>query len=191
MKMTRILSIAICSLAVIFAAFVATAGSESQSQGQWVRFKTGEVSLTLLDSNGVLPMKNAEVKLLSSEDNKELLSTISDGSGRAMVTMDAGRYLLNVSGRTLAVVEFADDATLTSCRVVVPAQDMMVAGQEGAVAGSMLVPLIVGGTAVLVIPVYEHVDDESEEDEEDGGNTVPPPAPNNQPPRRSPVVSPR
>ena len=190
MKMTRILSIAVFSLAVLFAAFVATAGSESQGQGQWVRFKTGEVSLTLLDSNGVLPMKNAEVKLLSSEDNKELLSTVSDGSGRAMVTMGAGRYLLNVSGRTLAVVEFADDAALTSCRVVVPAQDMMVAGQEG--PSSMLVPLIVGSTAVLVIPIYEHVDDESDDEvEESVGNTVPPPKPNNQPPRRSPVVSPR
>ena len=169
--MTKRMSMAVAFLAVLFVAFVASAGDESPSKGQWARFKTGEVSLTLLDSNGVLPLKNAEVKVLSSEDNKELAVTVSDASGRAVVTMAAGRYLLNISGRNLAVVEFADDATLTSCRVVVPAQDMMVGGYDWMPVGddSMLLPVTVGSTMVMLMPVYENNDDDDGGDNNGGG----------------------
>lgn len=156
----------LCIAAVVSMVGLATAEIVSQADGQFARFKSGEVTLTLLNSNGITPMKDATVKMLSATDGKDVATVVSDAAGHAVVKMDAGRYLLNVLDRNLCVVEFADNATLTEARVVVPAEGMLAAGAEAPEEGSstnrsMLVPLLIGGSVILVgggvgYAIYDH-----------------------------------
>jgi hypothetical protein len=176
-----------------------SAWAEDQA-GDLVRFKSGTLSLTLLESDGVTPMSGAAIQMQTPEDAAVMAESVSDKQGNADLTMAAGRYLLNVSGRTLSVLEVADDATLTACRVVVPAAALMVAGQEAEAeeedrkgAAVWLKPVVIGGVAVLVAAggyaIYENNQDD---DDDETGTTIPPPpppAPTSKPKPTPPPVS--
>ena len=142
----------------------------AQAADQLVQFKAGDIAMTVLDSDGVTPLADASIKMLSPEDNSVLSETVSDGFGKAVLALEEGRYLLNISDMTLAVMDVSADASITSCRVVVPAASMLVAGQEakdskdgggasasgaavagGSTLGSFVVPAgIVAGAAILI-----------------------------------------
>lgn len=134
-----------------------------QAADQSVQFKAGDISVALLNSDGVTPMKATSIKMLSPADQSVLQETVSDSLGNAVLALAEGRYLLNVSDVTLAVMDVSPDATITSCRVVMPAAAMLVAGaeevaEEEGVAGeavstpAWVVPagIGVGAAAVLV-----------------------------------------
>ena len=170
------------------AVFAAGSVQAADEAGQLVQFKAGEVSFTLLQADGVTPMKAAELKMLSPEDSRVMAEAVSDHLGQAAVALAEGRYLLNVSGRTLSVMDVAADATLTSCRVVVPEAALMVAGQEGEEdqdevgAPVWLTPVIIGGVAVLVAggayAIYDNNKDDDDDDGDNGGDDgLPPPPP--------------
>ena len=139
----------------------------AQAADQLVQFKAGDIAMTVLDSDGVTPLADASIKMLSPEDNSVLSETVSDGFGKAVLALDEGRYLLNISDMNLAVMDVSADASITSCRVVIPAAAMLVAGQEakdgggasasgaavagGSTLGSFVVPAgIVAGAAILI-----------------------------------------
>jgi hypothetical protein len=133
-------------------------------QARYVQFKAGDVALTLLESNGVKPMAGAEVKMLSATDNSEVAAAVSDASGRVVVKLGVGRYLLNVAGRNLSVVEVTDSATLTECRVVVPERNLAVAGQEEE-GSSYLRPVLIAGVVVLVaLGIWALTEDDDDDD---------------------------
>ena len=155
---------------LIMMALILSVPFAAQAADQLVQFKAGEISMSVLDSDGVTPLQSAAIKMLSPEDNSVLSETVSDNLGKAVLALEEGRYLLNISDVTLAVMDVSSDATITSCRVVMPAAAMLVAGQEAkdddnrkggggesasgaAIAGgnSWVVPAgIVAGTAILV-----------------------------------------
>ena len=137
-----------------WAAVLALCGAVASAhavQDSVVKFKSGPVALTVMDANGVQPLQNTEVKLQAVENGQDLARSQSDTAGKASLSMPSGRYLLNVAGRQLCVVEFADDATLTACRVVVPNRARLVGGAEEKKddTGGM-VPILIGGGVVLV-----------------------------------------
>jgi hypothetical protein len=101
-----------------------------QAADQLVQFRAGDIAMTVLDSDGVSPLADASIKMLSPEDNSVLSETVSDNLGKAVLALEEGRYLLNISDVTLAVMDVSPDAALTSCRVIMPAAAMLVAGQE-------------------------------------------------------------
>ena len=154
--------------------------------GELVRFKSGPLSFTLLESDGVTPMSGAAIQMQTPEDAAVMAESVSDKQGNADLTMAAGRYLLNVSGRTLSVLEVADDATLTACRVVVPAAALMVAGQDAEAeeeeedrkgAFIWLKPVVIGGVAVLVAAGGYAIYDNNQDDDDDKEEPAIPPAP--------------
>lgn len=153
----------------------------AQAADQLVQFKAGDIAMTVLDSDGVSPLADASIKMLSPEDNSVLSETVSDSFGKAVLALDEGRYLLNISDMTLAVMDVSADASVTSCRVVVPAAAMLVAGQEakdskdnkdgggasasgaavagGSGLGSWVVPAgIVAGAAILIGGAWAIID---------------------------------
>ncbi len=153
--------------------------------GELVRFKSGPLSLTLLESDGVTPMSDATIQMQNPEDAAVMAESVSDKQGNADLTMAAGRYLLNVSGRTLSVLEVADDATLTACRVVVPEAAMLVAGEDEEEeeedrkgAYIWLKPVVIGGVVVLVAAGGYAIYDNNRDDDDDKKDEQPiPPAP--------------
>ncbi len=150
----------------------------AQAADQLVQFKAGEIAMTVLDSDGVSPLADASIKMLSPEDNAVLSETVSDDFGKAVLALEEGRYLLNISDVTLAVMDVTADGATTSCRVVVPAAAMLVAGQEakdnkdgggasasgaavagGSSLGSWVVPAgIVAGAAILIGGAWAIID---------------------------------
>ena len=111
-------------------ALVLGAAMAVQAADQLVQFRAGDIAMTVLDSDGVSPLADASIKMLSPEDNSVLSETVSDDFGKAVLALEEGRYLLNISDVTLAVMDVSTDAELTSCRVIMPAAAMLVAGQE-------------------------------------------------------------
>jgi len=172
-------------LALVASVSVQAADGDSQL----IQFKTGEVSFTLLQSDGVTPLAAAELKMLSPENGGVLAEAVSDRLGRAAVALSEGRYLLNVSGQNLSVLDVASDATLTSCRVVIPDAGMLVAGQEEEVveggAPVWLKPVVIGGVVVLVAggvgyAIYDNNNDDDDDgdgsgDQQGDGGLPPPP----------------
>ena len=167
---------------VLLAVFLAAScGWAEEPAGGLIQFKTGEVSFALLQSDGVTPLAGAELQLLSPADAGVQVEAVADRLGKAVVTVAEGRYLLSVSGQTLSVLDVADDATLSVCRVVVPDSALLVAGQEDegedekqVVVVPWLKPVVIGGVAVLVAAgggyaIYDHNDD----DDDKGDTTVP------------------
>ena len=120
----------VMGLMAVLALVASVSVQAADGDSQLIQFKTGEVSFTLLQSDGVTPLAAAELKMLSPENGGVLAEAVSDRLGRAAVALSEGRYLLNVSGQNLSVLDVASDATLTSCRVVIPDAGMLVAGQE-------------------------------------------------------------
>ena len=117
-------------IAILALALLTVLAMGATAADQLVQFKSGEVSFDLRTSDGVSPLTDATIQMLSSEDSSVLAEAVSDEMGQAVIALDSGRYLLNVSGRTLAVMDVADDATLSACRIIVPDASMMVAGEE-------------------------------------------------------------
>lgn len=115
---------------LIMMALILSVPFAAQAADQLVQFKAGEISMAVLESDGVTPLQSASIKMLSPEDNSVLSETVSDDLGKAVLALEEGRYLLNISDVTLAVMDVSADATITSCRVVMPAAAMLVAGQE-------------------------------------------------------------
>ncbi len=176
-------------------AMLAACGAWAESE-QLVRFKTGEVSFTLLKSDGATPLAGTELQLLSPQDADVQAEAVSDRLGKAVLSLVEGRYLLNVSGRTLSVLDVADDASLMVCRVVVPDAALMVAGQEEdededrAVLVPWLKPVAIGGVAVLVAAGGYAIYDHNKDDDKDDPPLPPEPQPEPQPrPRRRPSPS--
>lgn len=165
---------------VLTAAMLAAGGAWAENE-QLVRFKTGDVAFTLLEADGVTPMAGAELKLLSPRDAAVQAEALTDRLGKAVLALSEGRYLLNVSGRTLSVLDVSDEAVMSTCRVVIPDAALMVAGQEAADKGGVLTapwlkPVVIGGVVVLVAAggyaIYEHNEDDDKKDQ-----PIPPPAP--------------
>jgi hypothetical protein len=173
---------------MVLAIFTLVVGAwAAQPDAQLARFKTGEVSFTLLQSDGVTPVAETQIKMLSADDSAVVAETVSDKLGKAIVALTEGRYLLNVAGQTLSVVDVAGDASLSQCRVVIPAAALLVAGQEEAKeeeeerkrGAFWLRPVVIGGVVVLLAAggyaIYENNDDDDDDDDDDG--TLPPPPP--------------
>ena len=173
--------------------------------GELVRFKSGTLSFTLLEADGVTPMNGAAIQMQAPEDAAVMAESVSDKQGNADLTLAAGRYLLNVSGRTLSVLEVADDATLTACRVVVPATALMVAGADADAEADAeeeeenrkgafiwLKPVVIGGVAVLVAAGGYAIYDNNQDDDDNNEPVVPPaPVPPSKPkPKPEPTTPP-
>jgi hypothetical protein len=145
------------ALALVAASAVAASAAVEK---QLVQFKAGDIDMTVLASDGVTPLADASVKLLSPEDAAVVAETVADRAGRAVLALDEGRYLLNVTDITLAVMDVSKDATVTSARVVVPARSMLVAGQEAAQddgeggkgLGAWVIPAGIVGAAAILVP---------------------------------------
>ena len=144
-------------IAILALALLTVLAMGATAADQLVQFKSGEVSFDLRTSDGVSPLADATIQMLSSEDSSVLAEAVSDEMGQAVIALDSGRYLLNISGANLAVMDVTDDATLSACRIIVPDASMLVAGEEeeddaqkGGAAWILPAAGVAAGIAILV-----------------------------------------
>lgn len=113
------------------------------------QFKAGDISFSVLEKDGTTPLSSASIKLISSESGDVVAEATADELGQAVVALDAGRYLLNISDINLAVFDVSSAEGISACRVIMPDAALLVGGQDdddnGAAAG--------GGGAAWVWPV--------------------------------------
>lgn len=147
-----------------------------------LRMKSGTCTFTLLQKDGVTPVKGATLTLLGVDDGKSRVNAVSDKTGTCVADIAAGRYILQVDRQSLAVLETAEASDIRQCRVIVPDKPMVVGGQEEAAqeeeARNALVawlmggegaarPIIVGGVAILAgtggYLIYENNDDDDDD----------------------------
>jgi len=115
--------LAVATFALAMAASVALAGALNQ-------FKAGDISFSLLEKDGATPMQSASLKVLDSASGDVVAETVSDDLGKAVLALDAGRYILNVSDVNLAVFDVDAAEGISLCRVIMPDTALLVGGQE-------------------------------------------------------------
>lgn len=137
-----------CALFAV--ASMAIAGSLNQ-------FKAGDISFSVMDKDGTTPLSSASIKLISSGSGDVVAEATADEMGQAVVALDAGRYLLNVSDINLAVFDVSSVEGISSCRVIMPDAALMVGGQDADDSakggGAAWVWPVVGGAAAVALLV--------------------------------------
>ncbi len=142
--------IALFALALFAVASLSLAGALNQ-------FKAGDISFSVLDKDASTPVSSASIKVISSESGDVVAQTTADELGRAVIALDAGRYLLNISDIDLAVFDVSSIEGISSCRVIMPDAALLVGGQDddddddGAAAGGGAAWIwpVVGGVAAF------------------------------------------
>ena len=105
-----------------------------------LKLKAGKCGFHILDVNGVKPLANAQVSLLSFKDGKSVATATSDKLGKCTIDAKAGRYLLNVKSINVSVIDVSADAELAQLRLVMPNKPLQVGAQAvpaGAAAGAV------------------------------------------------------
>jgi hypothetical protein len=144
-----------------------------------VQFKAGDISVSVLDTDATTPMQTASVKAIDAASGAVAAEAVSDELGQAVLSLDAGRYVMNVNDLNLAVFDVSAVDGLSLCRIIMPDAALLVGGQEAktdggasasgvAVAGggvgmaggaSWVVPAgIVAGAAILVGAAWAIID---------------------------------
>ncbi len=102
-----------------------------------LKLKAGKCGFHILDVNGVKPLANAQVSLLSFKDGKSVATATSDKLGKCTIDAKAGRYLLNVKSINVSVIDVSADAELAQLRLVMPSKPLQVGAQAS-------VPVVAG-----------------------------------------------
>ena len=140
-----------------------------------VQFKAGDISVSVLDTDATTPLQTASVKALDAASGAVAAEAVSDELGQAVLSLDAGRYVMNVNDLNLAVFDVSAVEGLSLCRVIMPDAALLVGGQEakdgmgtsasGAATagdtglGSWVVPAgIVAGAAILIGGAWAIID---------------------------------
>lgn len=140
---------ALSLLALFAVASMALAGALDQ-------FKAGDISFSVLEKDGTTPLSSASIKLISSESGDVVAEATADEMGQAVVSVDEGRYLLNISDLNLAVFDVSSVEGLSACRVVMPDAALMVGGQyddadDSRGGGAAWIWPVVGGVAAAAL----------------------------------------
>lgn len=114
---------ALSALALFAVAAMALASGLNQ-------FKAGDISFSVLDKDGTTPLASASIKLISSGSGDVVAEATADEMGQAVVALDEGRYLLNISDINLAVFDVSSAEGISACRVIMPDAALLVGGQD-------------------------------------------------------------
>ena len=114
--------------------------------------KSGDVKLTILDADGIRPLANVDVKVQDAREATRLIQTSTDRAGSCSMTLDKGTYGLSIDGKTVALIESAENAETSHLRLVTPRKPLRVGGAEGAPAGSTNVVEAVAAGATNATP---------------------------------------
>jgi hypothetical protein len=134
--------------ALLVAASMAFAANVTQ-------FKAGDISISVLDTDAATPMQTASIKALDASSGAVATEAVSDELGQAVLSLDAGRYVMNVNDINLAVFDVGAEEGISRCRIIMPDAALLVGGQEEAgamsVSGSMVWPVIGGAAAIAIL----------------------------------------
>jgi hypothetical protein len=141
--------IALSVLALIAVASMALASGLNQ-------FKAGDISFSILDKDALTPLASASIKLISSESGDVVAEATADEMGQAVVALDEGRYLLNISDINLAVFDVSSAEGISACRVIMPDAALLVGGQDDGNGdanggGATVIWPVIGGIAAFAI----------------------------------------
>ncbi len=191
--------LSVWTLGVLLAGALMTQAEQAPPEaGSLLKLKAGVCSFTVLDQQGVNPLAGLNVVLASPEDGSVLLKGTTDVAGACSLDIAAGRYVLNVKGMDLAILETSADQTLAQCRIVLPESAMVAGGADAATpptneksskkggfwllgsSGSSMTPFVVGSVVVLAAAgggyaIYENNNDDNNDDNDT--RIAPPPAP--------------
>ena len=118
---------------------MSTATWAAEKAEQPVLFKSGDISFTILKSDGETPVDGAKIKLSRSAKSKVLAEAVANKDGQAVIPLKAGKYFLKVEGRNISEMNVADAATIAECRVILDGDKagLILGGGAGAAAAGV------------------------------------------------------
>lgn len=118
---------------------MSTVAWAAEKAEQPVIFKSGDISFTILKSDGETPLDGAKIKLSHSAKSKVLAEAVANKDGQAVIPLKAGKYFLKVEGRNISDMNVADEATIAECRVILDNDKagLILGGGAGAAAAGV------------------------------------------------------
>lgn len=141
-------------------------------------FKTGDLTITLLDTDGINPLAGAALTLTDAQSGDQVVEAQASKSGVCEINLENGRYVLGVDGKNITVVDASEQGDMDWARIIVNDSSMMVGGQAGetvatftflgltgdaAVAAAVAAGVITVGAGGTII--YNEVDDDDDDDD--------------------------
>ena len=190
---------------------MSTVAWAAEKAEQPVVFKSGDISFTILKSDGETPLDGAKIQLSRSAKSKVLAEAVANKDGQAAVPLKAGKYFLKVEGRNISDMNVADEAAISECRVILDDDKAglilaggagaaavgvaagtgaaVAAGTAAAVGAGTFTTIVVGGAAVMVAAgggyaVYDHNKDDDDPVPEPTPTPTPTPTPRTRPSNR-------
>lgn len=151
----------------------AVVAETAASSGKMLRMKPGSSVFTILDTTGVRPLAGSELAVRDMQDGSTVVGAVANDAGRVAVELPEGRFILSVDKMNLSIMDVSMEAQHTECRIVMPAQEMLVGGQQDdedddlagvppqTLGSRMMTPVIIGGAVVLVGGIAYAIDEHS------------------------------
>ncbi len=189
--------ITLITAGIVAGSTLITNGSENVVQRRIPTLQLGSCAITLLDSDGITPLKGAILTLNQVEDGAPVLEKTANQAGLCEITVSEGRYVLHVNERPITLINASEAGELAWARIVVSDTPMLVGGQDGAmeaeggrrlftffglqggkaVAAAFAAAGAVGGGAYAVYDNNRSSDSSDEEDDEESPIVTPPTRP--------------
>jgi len=106
--------------------------ADQADAGPLATLKSGLCQFKVLASDGVKPLAGAVVKFIDGNDEKKVLDATADKAGKCSMELAAGRFILSINDINVSVLDIADNATISECRIIMPDQDLQVGGDAQA-----------------------------------------------------------
>ncbi len=118
---------------IVASALVADASDTAQRRIPTLQL--GKCSITLLDADGIKPLKGAKLELSQAADGEAVLSATANNAGLCEIIVAEGRYILSVNERPITLINASAEGEIAWARIVVSETPMLIGGQEGAAEG--------------------------------------------------------
>ena len=119
-----------CLAALIAALVTAGFAATPENTDEVIAVKTGDVVFKALSTDLKTHFGGAPIAFINVDDAKQRQEVLTDEGGACTVHLDAGRYLLEVGGDNVAVVEAAADNTLREVRLLAAHRALVFGGQD-------------------------------------------------------------
>lgn len=124
-------------IALFLAALLSVA---SFAADEVISVKSGDVVFKTMNTDMKTFYPNADIAFISVDDAKQRISLNTGDEGSATTTLKDGRYLLEVGGSNVAIVEASAKGQLEEVRLLATDASMLIGGQDEAEGDKVVIP---------------------------------------------------
>ena len=118
-----------------------------------IKMKAGECRFTILESDGLSRVENYNINIRPEDEqsNRKRLELITAADGTVETTLASGRYVVDINGSDIAVLQTTKADTTTDFRFVLPEVGLAESSESGTTGLQIGVSGTKNATGVIVV----------------------------------------